>query len=78
MKQKQEENNKLRKESKRQRDIYPQNSQLYEQSDQEYKKYDQIGNKIYQAKKDLDSFCRESQPFSHPFYWAAFTCSGLN
>jgi|JFJP01.1.fsa_nt_gi Uncharacterized protein conserved in bacteria len=78
LKQKQEENNKLRKESKRQRDIYPQNSQLYEQSDQEYKKYDQIGNKIYQAKKDLDSFCRESQPFSHPFYWAAFTCSGLN
>ncbi|OKH41290.1 hypothetical protein FACHB389_05550 [Nostoc calcicola FACHB-389] len=67
-----------RKKTKKERDIHPQDSQMYQQRDEEYKKYAQIGNRIYQAKKDLESFCGESKPFSHPYYWAAFTCSGLN
>lgn len=68
----------LRKKTQEERDIHPQDSQRYQQRNEEYKKYAQIGNRIYQAKKDLESFCRESKPFSHPYYWAAFTCSGLN
>uniref|UniRef100_UPI0035CBCF71 CHAT domain-containing protein n=1 Tax=uncultured Nostoc sp. TaxID=340711 RepID=UPI0035CBCF71 len=68
----------LRKKTQEERDIHPQDSQMYQQRNEEYKKYAQIGNRIYQAKKDLESFCRESKPFSHPYYWAAFTCSGLN
>lgn len=68
----------LRKKTQEERDIHPQDSQMYQQRNEEYKKYAQIGNRIYQAKKDLESFCQESKPFSHPYYWAAFTCSGLN
>lgn len=67
-----------RKKTKKERDIHPQDSQMYQQRDEEYKKYAQIGNRIYQAKQDLESFCGGSKPFSHPYYWAAFTCSGLN
>jgi CHAT domain-containing protein len=67
----------LRKTTKKERDIHPQDSQMYQQRDQEYKKYAKIGNRIYKAKKNLESFCLESKPFFHPFYWAAFTCSGL-
>ena len=75
--QKLKETETLRKTTKKERDIHPQNSQLYQQRDDEYKKHDQIGKRIYRAKKDLESFCLESKPFFHPFYWAAFTCSGL-
>ncbi len=75
--QKAKETETLRKTTKKERDIHPQNSQLYQQRNEEYKKYDQIGKRIYRAKKDLESFCLESKPFFHPFYWAAFTCSGL-
>jgi CHAT domain-containing protein len=67
-----------RKKTKKEWDIHPQDYQMYQQRDEEYKKYAKIGNRIYQAKKDLESFCRESKPFFHPYYWAAFTCSGLN
>ncbi|WP_292755770.1 CHAT domain-containing tetratricopeptide repeat protein [Nostoc sp. NMS4] len=67
-----------RKKTKKERDIHPQDSQMYQQRDEEYKKYAKIGNRIYDAKKDLESFCGESKPFSDPYYWAAFTCSGLN
>lgn len=67
-----------RKKTKKERDIHPQDFQMYQQRDEEYKKYAQIGNRIYQAKQDLESFCGESKPFSHPYYWAAFTCAGLN
>ncbi|GAX34481.1 CHAT domain-containing protein [Nodularia sp. NIES-3585] len=75
--QKLKETETLRKTTKKERDIQPQNSQLYQERNEEYKKYDQIGKRIYRAKKDLESFCLESKPFFHPFYWAAFTCSGL-
>lgn len=76
--QKAKETDTLLKKTKKERGIHPQDSQMYQQRDEEYKKYAQIGNRIYQAKKDLESFCGESKPFSHPYYWAAFTCSGLN
>jgi CHAT domain-containing protein len=76
--QKYKKNHTLLKEAKKERDIHPQDSQMYQQVNQEYKKHDQVGKQIYQAKRSLESFCQESKPFSHPFYWAAFTCSGLN
>ena len=25
----------------------------------------------------LDRYCQVDRPFSHPYYWAAFTCQGL-
>lgn len=78
LKQKLKETETQRKKTQEKRDIHPQDSQMYQQRNEEYKKYAQIGNRIYQAKKDLESFCQESKPFSHPYYWAAFTCSGLN
>ncbi|MEH1861886.1 MAG: CHAT domain-containing tetratricopeptide repeat protein [Nostoc sp.] len=68
----------LRKKTQEERDIHPQDSQMYQQRNEEYKKYAKIGNRIYDAKKDLESFCGDSKPFSHPYYWAAFTCAGLN
>lgn len=76
--QKLKETDTLRKKIQKERDSHPHSSLLYEQCHEEYKKYDKIGKLIYQAKKDLELFCRESKPFSHPYYWAAFTCSGLN
>jgi len=76
LKQKFKETDALRKEAQKERDAHTHNSQLYHQWDTEYKQRDQIGKLIYQATKNLESFCRESKPFSHPFYWAAFTCSG--
>ncbi|MBE9003855.1 tetratricopeptide repeat protein [Fortiea sp. LEGE XX443] len=76
--QKLKETDTLRKKIQKERDSHPHSSLLYEQCNEEYKKYDKIGKLIYQAKKDLELFCRESKPFSHPYYWAAFTCSGLN
>jgi CHAT domain-containing protein len=27
--------------------------------------------------KTLDRYCQADKPFSHPFYWAGFTCQGL-
>ncbi|MEH2378226.1 MAG: CHAT domain-containing tetratricopeptide repeat protein [Nostoc sp.] len=76
--QKGKETDRLRKKTQQERDTHSHSSQIYEQCDEKYKKHDQIGKLIYRAKKDLESFCRESKPFSHPYYWAAFTCSGLN
>jgi CHAT domain-containing protein len=76
--QKAKETETQRKKTKKERGIHPQDSQMYQQRDEEYKKYAQIGNRIYQAKQDLESFCGDSKPFSHPYYWAAFTCAGLN
>jgi len=76
--QKSKEADTLLKKTKRERDIHRQDPQMYQQCDKEYKKHDQLGKRIYRAKKGLEFFCQESKPFSHPFYWAAFTCSGLN
>ncbi len=75
--QKLKETDALRKQAKEERSSYPPGSELYERWDKDYKERARIGQIIYQAQKHLENFCRESKPFSHPFYWAAFTCSGL-
>ena len=76
LKQKFKETDALRKISQAERDACSSASQA-ERRDEEYKKYDIIGKQIYLSLKNLDKFCQESKPFSHPFYWAAFTCTGV-
>ena len=65
------------KEAKKERDRQPKDSSDFKQWDEEYKRRDKLAQKIYDTRKHLDSLCREPLPFSHPFYWAAFICSGL-
>ncbi len=76
LKQKLKETDALRKISQTERNTCSSASQA-ERRDEEYKKYDIIGKQIYLSLKNLDKFCQESKPFSHPFYWAAFTCTGV-
>jgi len=77
LKQKLKETEVLRKKTKPNRDACSVDSSDYQQYDEEYKKYDIIGKQIYLSLKNLDKSCQESKPFSHPFYWAAFTCTGI-
>lgn len=77
LKQKLKETETLRKKAKAERETYSVDSPLYQQWDEEYKKHDKIGTQIYLSLKNLDKSCQESKPFSHPFYWAAFTCTGV-
>lgn len=67
----------LRKKTKAERDACFVDSPDYQQRDEECKKYGKIGEQIYLSLKNLDKSCQESKPFSHPFYWAAFTCTGI-
>jgi CHAT domain-containing protein len=46
-------------------------------SNREYKRLSKAADNIHQIKNRLKALCLEPAPFSHPFYWAAFTCSGL-
>jgi CHAT domain-containing protein/tetratricopeptide (TPR) repeat protein len=77
LKQKLKETDALRKRSQAERKACSSGSSDYRQWDEEYKKYDKIGKQIYRYLKKLDEYCQESKPFSHPFYWAAFTCTGI-
>jgi CHAT domain-containing protein len=61
-----------RKEAKSKRDQYPPNSAEYLECDREYRKYAGVTIQLDKAKKSPDEY-----PFSHPCYWAAFTCQGL-
>lgn len=74
--QKLKERSGLCKQTKQKRDLYQPASPMYQQLAEEYKKHDQIGKGIYRAKQNLEFFCRESKPFSHPVYWAAFIYQG--
>ncbi len=61
-----------RKEARNKRSQYESGSADYLKWDCEYRKYASITNQIYNVKNSQDK-----EPFSHPRYWAAFTCSGL-
>lgn len=61
-----------RKEARNQRSQYESGSANYLNWDREYRKYASVTNQIHSVKNSLDK-----EPFSHPRYWAAFTCSGL-
>jgi hypothetical protein len=48
------------------------NSAEYLEWEREYHKYASVTSQIHRVKNSQDK-----EPFSHPRYWAAFTCSGL-
>jgi len=66
-----------RKEAKTERDRHPQDSSDFQQWDLEFKSRTKMCDRIGNTIKHLKFLCCESLPFSHPFYWAAFICSGL-
>lgn len=57
--------------------VYQKNSVEYLEWQQEEEKLATVATRIYNALERLDILCVQNFPFSHPFYWAAFTCSGL-
>jgi CHAT domain-containing protein/predicted NBD/HSP70 family sugar kinase len=61
-----------RKEARNKRSQYELGSADYLKWDCEYRKYASVTNQIHSVKNSQDQ-----EPFSHPRYWAAFTCSGL-
>ncbi|HEY9795776.1 MAG TPA: CHAT domain-containing tetratricopeptide repeat protein [Leptolyngbyaceae cyanobacterium] len=61
-----------RKEARNKRSQYESGSADYLKWDREYRKYASATNQIHTVKNSQDK-----EPFSHPRYWAAFTCSGL-
>jgi len=61
-----------RKEARNKRSQYELGSADYLEWDCEYRKYASVTNQIHSVKNSQDK-----EPFSHPRYWAAFTCSGL-
>ncbi|MEG4535289.1 hypothetical protein, partial [Microcoleus sp. D2_18a_D3] len=77
LKEKLKETDALRKRSQAERKACSSGSSDYQQWDEEYQKYAKIGNQIYNTRKNLDEACQKVKPFSHPFYWAAFTCTGI-
>lgn len=66
-----------RKEAKANRDRCPKDTPDYLKWDEEYKQHFQAGDRIRKTKNQLKAMSQEAFPFSHPFYWSAFTCSGL-
>ncbi len=77
LKEKLRETDALRKIAEAERKACSSGSSDYQQWDEEYQKYARIGTQIYRYLKKLDDYCQELKPFSHPFYWAAFTCTGI-
>jgi CHAT domain-containing protein len=61
-----------RKEARRKRNQYQPDSVDYLEWDREYRKYARGTIEIDKIKTSPDE-----EPFSHPCYWAAFTCQGL-
>jgi CHAT domain-containing protein len=64
-------------EAKRTRDRYQKDSEEYKQWHQEYTRRKNWSKHLLESKQRLENLSKKSLPFSHPFYWAAFTCSGL-
>lgn len=57
--------------------VYQKNSVEYLEWQQEEEKRATVATRIYNALEQLEILCVQDFPFSHPFHWAAFTCSGL-
>lgn len=61
-----------RKQAKSKRNQYPPGSVEYLEGDRDYRKYAGVTIQIDKVKTSQEEF-----PFSHPKFWAAFTCQGL-
>jgi CHAT domain-containing protein len=62
-----------RQEARSKRKQFPEGSEEYLKWDGEYRKYAGVTIRIEEIKKSPDEL-----PFSHPCFWAAFTCAGLH
>ncbi len=62
-----------RQEARSKRKQYPEGSEEYLKWHGEYRKYAGVTIRIDEIKKSPEEF-----PFSHPRFWAAFTCAGLH
>jgi CHAT domain-containing protein len=77
LKEKLRETEVLRKKTKAERDACSSGSPAERRWNEEYEKYHKTCKQIYRYRNKLEEFCQELKPFSHPFYWAAFTCTGI-
>lgn len=73
--------NQCYKQAKEELKQYEKTTIEYEQCYQKMKQYGTIADKMRKVKSEIVNhislFCQENQPFSHPYYWAGFICSGL-
>ncbi|MEG3971170.1 CHAT domain-containing protein [Microcoleus sp. T2B6] len=68
---------KARKAAKESRDREVKGSEAYINWYDEYKQHQKVAERLRNTKKQFKGAIEKSLPFSHPLYWAAFTCSGL-
>ena len=77
LKQKLKQKEKYRRQLKQELNSYPEESPLYLECNRKLKNREQINNTLYQSLKQFKDTCSEDYPFSHPYYWSGFICSGL-
>ena len=68
---------KASKAAKESRDRELKGSEAYINWYDEYKQHKKVAERLLNTKKQFKGVIEKSLPFSHPLYWAAFTCSGL-
>jgi len=68
---------KASKAAKESRDREVKGSEAYINWYDEYKQHKKVADRLLNTKKQFKGAIEKSLPFSHPLYWAAFTCSGL-
>ena len=66
-----------RRQAKQERDRYQQTDDDYYEYQEEYKNFGKIASNIRAYLQLLEQSSKDETPFSHPYYWAAFICSGL-
>jgi CHAT domain-containing protein/tetratricopeptide (TPR) repeat protein len=69
------------KQAKEELKQYEKNTIEYEQCYQKMKQFGIVADRMRKVKSEIVNhialLCQENQPFSHPYYWAGFICSGL-
>ncbi|MEG4803130.1 CHAT domain-containing protein [Microcoleus sp. ARI1-B5] len=68
---------KASKAAKESRDREVKGSEAYINWYDEYKQHKKVAERLRRTKNQFKDAIEKSHPFSHPVYWAAFTCSGL-
>jgi len=73
--------NQCYKQAKEELKQYEKTTIEYEQCYQKMKQFGTIADRMRKVKSEIVNhislLCQENQPFSHPYYWAGFICSGL-
>ncbi|MEK0177941.1 CHAT domain-containing protein [Microcoleus anatoxicus] len=68
---------KAKKAAKESRDREVKNSETYINWYDQYKQHTKVAERLRRTKNQFKDAIEKPLPFSHPSYWAAFTCSGL-